>query len=88
VEHFAAWGGVPRYWELATEVKGGILERLEALALDPLGPLHRDPDLLLLEEIPSALEVRPVLDAIGEGRIACPRSPDAWSAGHFAIPPP
>jgi AAA+ ATPase superfamily predicted ATPase len=67
VEHFAAWGGVPRYWELATEVKGGVLERLEALALDPLGPLHRDPDLLLLEEIPSALEVRPVLDAIGGG---------------------
>ncbi|MEO6191801.1 MAG: DUF234 domain-containing protein [Thermoanaerobaculia bacterium] len=35
--------------------------------LDPLAPLHREPDRLLLEEIPSALETRPLLDAIGAG---------------------
>ena len=35
--------------------------------LDPLGPLHREPDFLLLEEIPPAREVRPLLDAIGAG---------------------
>ena len=35
--------------------------------LDPLGPLHREPDRLLIEEVPSALEARPVLDAIGAG---------------------
>jgi hypothetical protein len=37
------------------------------LVLDPLGPLHREPDRLLLEEVPSAVEVRPLLDAIGSG---------------------
>ncbi len=31
------------------------------------GSLHREPDRLLLEEIPSALEARPILDAIGGG---------------------
>jgi len=67
VETYAAWGGVPRYWELATELDGDVPSCLERLALDPMGPLHREPDHLLLEEIPSALETRPVLDAIGAG---------------------
>jgi len=67
VESFAAWGGVPRYWELASTLKGNARSRVERLVLDPLGPLHREPDRLLLEEIPSALDVRPVLDAIGAG---------------------
>jgi AAA+ ATPase superfamily predicted ATPase len=66
-ELYTAWGGIPRYWELAQEEGGGVLEQLDRLVLDPLGPLHREPDRLLLEEIPSALETRPVLDAIGSG---------------------
>ncbi len=67
VETFAAWGGVPRYWELASEVPGGVAAQVERLVLDPLGPLHREPDRLLVEELPPAMEVRPVLDAIGMG---------------------
>jgi AAA+ ATPase superfamily predicted ATPase len=67
VESYAAWGGVPRYWELASTLKGSARSRVERLVLDPMGPLHREPDRLLLEETPSALDVRPVLDAIGAG---------------------
>lgn len=67
VELHTAWGGVPRYWELAVDVGGEVFDQIEALVLDPLGPLHREPDRLLLEEIPPALELRPVLDAIGAG---------------------
>lgn len=67
VEAYAAWGGVPRYWELATEMRGDTEARIDNLVLDPLGPLHREPDRLLMEEIPSAAELRPVLDAIGSG---------------------
>jgi hypothetical protein len=67
VEHFAAWGGVPRYWELAAAERGTVASRVERLVLDPLGPLHREPDRLLLEELPPAVELRPVLDAIGGG---------------------
>jgi AAA+ ATPase superfamily predicted ATPase len=37
------------------------------LVLDPLGPLHREPDRLIAEEIPPATEVRALLDAIGSG---------------------
>ena len=67
VESHTAWGGVPRYWELAVDEGGSARSQVERLVLDPLGPLHREPDRLLLEEIPSALEVRPLLDAIGAG---------------------
>jgi uncharacterized protein len=67
VELHAAWGGVPRYWELASELRQPVRLQIDHLVLDPLGPLHREPDRLLIEEVPSALEVRPVLDAIGAG---------------------
>lgn len=67
VEHYAAWGGIPWYWELASETPGTPRQRIDRLVLDPLAPLHLEPDRLLLEETPSALEVRPVLDAIGAG---------------------
>ena len=67
LEIWTAWGGIPRYWELASEERGSIATRIDRLVLDPLGPLHREPDHILLEEVPSALEVRPVLDAIGAG---------------------
>ncbi|HEY0554680.1 MAG TPA: ATP-binding protein, partial [Thermoanaerobaculia bacterium] len=66
-ELYTAWGGIPRYWELAQEDGGDVVSQVDRLVLDPLGPLHREPDRLLLEEIPSALETRPVLDAIGSG---------------------
>jgi uncharacterized protein len=67
VELYGTWGGIPRYWELAREVGGSIAEQIDRLVLDPLGPLHREPDRLLLEELPPAVETRPVLDAIGMG---------------------
>jgi AAA+ ATPase superfamily predicted ATPase len=67
IEHWTAWGGVPRYWELAATARGGARARITALALDPLGALFTEPERLLLEESPPALEVRPLLDAIGSG---------------------
>jgi AAA+ ATPase superfamily predicted ATPase len=67
VEAYAAWGGVPRYWELAAEVRGDQRSRVEKLVLDPLGPLHGEPDRLLIEEVPAAVEARPILDAVGAG---------------------
>lgn len=67
VECYAAWGGVPRYWEMAIEETGSTPARIDRLVLNPLGPLHQEPDRLLIEEHPSAIEIRPVLDAIGMG---------------------
>ncbi|MEZ4652070.1 MAG: ATP-binding protein [Candidatus Eisenbacteria bacterium] len=67
IEAYAAWGGVPRYWELADGLSGSTLAHVEHLVLDPQGPLHREPDRLLLEETPTAADTRPIFDAIGAG---------------------
>ncbi len=67
IDLYTAWGGIPRYWELALGAGHDVADQIETLVLDPLGALHREPDRLLLEEVPSALEVRPLLEAIGAG---------------------
>ncbi len=67
VEAYTLWGGIPRYWELASSYKGDILSSACDLVLDPLGPLHQEPYRLLLEEAPSAISLRPILDVIGMG---------------------
>ena len=67
VEHYAVWGGIPRYWELAEPFGEDLAAAVDTLVLDPLGPLHREPDRLLQEETPSAATLRPLLDVIGGG---------------------
>lgn len=81
VQAYAVWGGIPRYWELAAPFGNALDDAVDALALDPLGLLHTEPDRLLIEETPSALSLRPLLDVIGNGcsrlseiagRLGCP----------------
>lgn len=67
VEFYSVWGGIPRYWELVENNKGSFLEQIERLVLDPMGPLNDEINHLLLEEYPSAISLRPILDAIGLG---------------------
>lgn len=64
---YAAFGGVPRYWELAEAHAGDFEAAVDGCVLDPLSPLHREPDRLLLDELPPAASLRPILDAIGLG---------------------
>lgn len=66
VQAWSTWGGLPRYWELAesfTDRRAAV----DALVLDPAGALHDEPSRLLLEELPPAIGLRPILDAIGSG---------------------
>jgi uncharacterized protein len=66
-EFFAAWGGIPRYWELAEPLGRDTRANVVTLVLDPQGPLHAEPTRLLMEEQPPATELKPLLDAIGAG---------------------
>ncbi|TVQ18720.1 MAG: hypothetical protein EA382_17430 [Spirochaetaceae bacterium] len=34
----------PRYWELAHRFGADVVKAVDALVLDPLGPLHHEPD--------------------------------------------
>lgn len=67
VEAWAVWGGVPRYWELAAPFGRDLAAAVDGLILDPAGPLHAEPDRLLVEEVPPATGLRPLLDAVGAG---------------------
>ena len=67
VSAYALWGGLPRYWELAEPYGGDLAAAVDELVLDPSGPLHEEPDRLLLAETPPATSLRPLLDAIGAG---------------------
>lgn len=67
VEAYTLWGGVPKYWELAKAYKKNIMQSACQLILDPHSSLYNEPSKLLLEEIPSAIVLRPILDAIGMG---------------------
>jgi len=64
---YAAWGGMPRYWELAERFGLDLESAVDTLVLDPAGPLHPEPDRLLLEEVPPATALRPLLDVTGAG---------------------
>jgi AAA+ ATPase superfamily predicted ATPase len=66
VSAWNVWGGLPRYWELAAEF-ADRRAAVDGLVLDPSGPLHDEPSRLLLEELPPAIGLRPILDAIGSG---------------------
>lgn len=67
VAAYSIWGGVPRYWELAEPYGEDLAAAVDDLMLSPLGPLHMEPDRVLSAEIPSAVPLGPVLDAIGAG---------------------
>ncbi len=67
VESYSVWGGIPKYWELVERNEGDFFEKIEKIALDPMGALSEEPTRLLAEESPSAINLRPILDAIGLG---------------------
>ena len=66
VKAYATWGGVPRYWELASEY-GGQEEALEDLVWNPRGVLHEEPGRLLLDDLRSAVQPYSILSLIGNG---------------------
>jgi len=66
VRAWSLWGGMPRYWELA-EPFADRRDAVHELVLDPAGVLHEEPSRLLTEETPTAVALRPMLDAIGSG---------------------
>ena len=67
LNYYSCWGGVPRYWELSQPFGKDYLAAVDDLMLSPLGVLHDEIDRLLRQEMPSAVSLRPILDAIGLG---------------------
>ena len=66
VETYAAWGGVPRYWELAARQGRPLWDTIASLVLSPSGVLHDEGTRALRDEEAALLE-RAVCQAIGRG---------------------
>ena len=66
VEAYSVWGGVPRYWELASPFDG-LEEAIRELVLDRNGVLHEEPMGLLLDDMRSAVQPYSLLSVIGQG---------------------
>jgi len=67
LDFYTCWGGVARYWELALPFEDRYRDALDEQVLSPLGVLHDEVNRLLREEMPSAIPLRPIMDAIGLG---------------------
>jgi len=67
LDFYTCWGGVARYWELAQPFHDRYRDALDERVLSPLGVLHDEVNRLLREEMPSAMPLRPIMDAIGLG---------------------
>jgi AAA+ ATPase superfamily predicted ATPase len=67
IRAYSVWGGVPRYWQAAESHGSELDAALDQLVFHSLGVFHEEPNHLLQMEVPSALSLRPYLDAIGFG---------------------
>jgi hypothetical protein len=63
---YAAWGGVPRYWELA-RAHASLWDAVRELVLDRHGVLHDEPAGLLLDDMRAAGQAYSLLSLIGGG---------------------
>jgi hypothetical protein len=66
VDAFAAWGGVPRYWELAAGY-ASLRAAIRDLVLSPLGVLHEEPTRLLLDDVRDVTQAASILALVGRG---------------------
>ena len=80
VEHYAAWGGVPRYWELAAD-HPGLWAAIEHLVLNPLGVLYHEPEAILLDDLKEIARASSILSLVGRG---CGRLSEI--AGRLGVP--
>jgi AAA+ ATPase superfamily predicted ATPase len=66
IDACAVWGGIPRYWELARS--GGALDdAVKTHVLSPLGVLHHEPAMLLLDDLRDTTQAASILSVIGQG---------------------
>jgi AAA+ ATPase superfamily predicted ATPase len=66
IEAYSVWGGVPRYWELASGFDT-LKDAVRELVLDRNGVLHEEPLGLLLDEMRSAVQPLSLLTVIAQG---------------------
>lgn len=66
LEHYAVWGGVPRYWEVCQGEKD-LWETVRDEIFSPNGLFHEEPHFVLNDDLEGAAQAASVLMLIGQG---------------------
>ena len=66
LEHYAVWGGVPRYWEVC-EGEHDLWETIRDEVFSPNGLFHEEPSFVLKDDLEGAAQAASVLSLIGQG---------------------
>jgi len=65
-EHYALWGGVPRYWEVC-QGEGDLWDTVQLQVFSPRGLFHDEPEFLLHDDLSDAVQATSILSLIGQG---------------------
>lgn len=66
LEHYAVWGGIPRYWEVC-ENESDMWDTLRHQVFSPQGLFHDEPTYVLLDDLKDSVQASGVLSLIGRG---------------------
>ncbi len=66
IEEYSTWGGVPRYWELRSELRN-YEEAVKVLVLDRLGILHEEPARLFMDDMRESIQATSIMTLVGNG---------------------
>ncbi len=65
-EHYAVWGGVPRYWEIC-EGENDLWQTIREEIFSPNGLFHDEPTFILKDDLEGSAQAASVLALIGQG---------------------
>ncbi len=66
IEGYSIWGGVPRYWELASDFTT-LEDAVKYLIFDKYGVLHNEPQRILLDDINRTTQTNSIISVIAHG---------------------
>ena len=66
IEHFAVWGGVPRYWKLA-ESSASLKDAIWTHILSDMGALYEEPLRLFRDDMKDIVKTSTLMSVIGGG---------------------
>lgn len=66
LEHYAVWGGVPRYWEVC-QGERDLWETVTDEVFSPNGLFHDEPSFVLKDDLEGSAQAASVLSLIGQG---------------------
>ena len=65
-EHYAVWGGVPRYWEVC-EGERDLWDTVRRQVTSPQGLFHDEPNFVLHDDLADAVQATSILSLVGQG---------------------